>query len=55
MPAAMTPEKVGVLRKKIESATPEEREKRIRAIREQTKKPTSADAAAPAGENPSKP
>jgi len=55
MPAGMTPEKVGALRKKFESATPGEREKMIRAMREQTEKPTGADPPAPAGEKPSEP
>jgi len=53
MPAGMTPEKIEALRKKVESATPEEREKMIRAMRERTEK--QGGAAAPAEENPSEP
>ncbi|HUX15817.1 MAG TPA: efflux RND transporter periplasmic adaptor subunit [Phycisphaerae bacterium] len=56
MPAGMTPEKIEALRKKFESATPEEREKMIRAMRERTaEKPTGADAPAPAEGRPSEP
>jgi len=56
LPAGMTPEKIEALRKKFESATPEEREKMMRAMRERTaEKPTGADAPAPAEENRSKP
>ena len=56
MPAGMTPEKVQAMRKQFESATPEEREKMIRAMRERmAEKPTSADAPAPAEGRPSEP
>jgi len=56
MPAGMTPEKVEAMRKRLESATPEEREKMIRAMRERTaEKPTGADAPAPAEGRPSEP
>ena len=56
MPAGMTPEKIEALRKKFESATPEEREKMIRAMRERmAEKPTGADAPAPAEGRPSEP
>ncbi|HET6440816.1 MAG TPA: efflux RND transporter periplasmic adaptor subunit [Phycisphaerae bacterium] len=53
MPAGMTPEKVEAMRKRFESATPEEREKMIRAMRERMEK--EAGEAAPAGENHSEP
>ena len=53
MPAGMTPEKIEALRKKFESATPEEREKMIRAMRERMEK--EAGEAAPAGGRPSEP
>jgi len=53
LPAGMTPEKVEAMRKQFESATPEEREKMIRAMRERMEK--EAGEAAPAGENHSEP
>jgi hypothetical protein len=52
-PAGMTPEKAEAMRKRLESATPEEREKMIRAMRERMEK--EAGEAAPAGENRSEP
>ena len=56
LPAGMTPEKVEAMRKRLESATPEEREKMMRAMRERTaEKPTGADAPAPAEGRPSEP
>ena len=53
LPAGMTPEKVEAMRKRLESATPEEREKMMRAMRERLEK--EAGEAAPAGENRSEP
>jgi hypothetical protein len=53
LPAGMTPEKIEALRKKFESATPEEREKMMRAMRARTEK--QGGAAAPAEGRPSDP
>jgi hypothetical protein len=44
------------MRKRLESATPEEREKMMRAMRERTaEKPTGADTPAPDEGRPSEP
>jgi len=49
----MTPEKMEAMRKRLESAAPEEREKMIRAMRERLEK--EAGETAPAEEGRSEP